>query len=782
MLLLILLVGLAGGAVLTAVAGARRSSTAYERFREETLASDLDISFDGPPSGIDEEAEQQLAALPQVEVVARSAFPFVVPAGSGFYPYLDFLAYAPRDDVSGVTVDRPRYVAGRPPAADDPGEAAVLESYADDAGLEVGDTIELESYDPDQLEPLFTTGDAGPPAGPTTTVRVTGIIDAPTFLSDSAGTFQPAVFLSRAFLEEHEDDMAVYPGGFTLRLRNGADDVPAVSAAVRELFADEDGLELAPAAEVDARIQSSIDVIVGALLITALIAGITGLVAIAQAFARHLSFDPVGQRRLTALGMTARQRHLALVIGVAPSVIGGAMLAAVVAIAASPLMPVGVARRAEPDPGVSVDGWVLVVGLVGIIAALALLAVLVAIPASRAARAADSVDTDRAPSRSMRAMRWVGLAPPATIGVGLALDPRDGTGWSVRSALAGFAFGITGLVAVIVLGASLTTLVDTPSRYGTPWDATIPGFGGEIVEQLRDPLVADPDVARLGLLNTSLGLVDGEDTNLNSLQSAKGTLGFTMLAGRPPAQDGEVVLGSTTSDRSGASIGETVEIQGAGPALQATVVGRAAFPVIDERSAAGRGVLLTPDDLEAIAPEGTVNRNIIITWADGVDPDAATAALAEDYEVEASPPLLPSDVNNLQQVEALPRTLAIVLAALALLVLIHALVSTTRSRRRDLAVLRTLGFQRRQLSATIAWQATAIASVGVIAGGCLGLVVGRLVWSGVARSVGVVDDPSMPLGLLLVIAIAALLAGNLAAMIPARSAGRVQPAAILRAD
>ena len=81
--------------------------------------------------------------------------------------------------------------------------------------------------------------------------------------------------------------MAVYPGGFTVRLQNGADDVPAVTAAVREIFADEEGLEITQASEVDERIQASIDVIVGALLVTALLAGVAGLVAIGQAFARH---------------------------------------------------------------------------------------------------------------------------------------------------------------------------------------------------------------------------------------------------------------------------------------------------------------------------------------------------------------------------------------------------------------------------------------------------------------------------------------------------------------
>jgi len=780
LLLLVLLVGLAGGTVLTAIAGARRSATAYDRFRDATLASDLDIAFDGEPADLDPERLQALRDLPQLEAITQSAFPFIVPAGSGFYPYLDFLAMAPMDDVAATSIDRPRLLEGRLPASNDPGEVAVLDRYARDADLHLGDVIEFESFAPAQLEPLFTTGDAGPPVGPRVTVRVTGVIDAPTFLSDSAGTFQPAVFLSRAFHEAHQDDMAVYPGGFTVRLRHGADDVPAATAAIRALFADQPGLELTPASEVDARIQASIDATVGALLVTALIAAVAGLVAVGQAFARHVAGDGNGQRGLLALGMTARERRLALVLGLAPALVGGAMLAVAVAVLASPLMPVGVARRAEPDPGLAMDGWVLVIGFGAGLLILALLARLAAGPASRDPRIVATPETDRAPSRAMRAVRAAGLAPTATIGVGLALDPRDGTRWSVRSALTGVTFGITGLVAVVVLAASLTTLLDAPDRYGTPWDSTIPGFGGEIVEQLRDPLLADDDVERLGILQTSLGRVDGQETNLHAVEALKGPMGLTLLAGRVPTGPGEVVLGSTTLRASGAGIGSVVEIEGK-TALRATVVGRAAFPVVDERSSAGRGALLWSDDLAAVAPDGSLNHDLVIDWADGVDVDAASAALSEDAGAEVSPPLLPSDVNNLRQVESIPRTLAIVLAALALVVLLHALVATTRGRRRDLAVLRTLGFRRRQLSATIAWQATTIAAMGVIAGGCLGLVAGRMVWSGLARRIGVVDAPTVPVGLLLLIAAVALVVGNLAAAVPGRRAGRVRPAAVLRA-
>ena len=157
------------------------------------------------------------------------------------------------------------------------------------------------------------------------------------------------------------------------------------------------------------------------------------------------------------------------------------------------------------------------------------------------------------------------------------------------------------------------------------------------------------------------------------------------------------------------------------------------------------------------------------------------ATLSEEAGVEVTPPRLPSDVNNLKEVEVLPRTLAILMALLALLVLVHALVATTRARQRDLAVLRTLGFERRHLSATVAWQATAIALLGVLVGGVFGIAVGRLVWTAIARNIGVVENPTMPVGLLAVIAVVALVAGIIAATIPAHSARRVKPAAILRA-
>ena len=777
-LVLVSLVGLAGGVLLTTVAGARRSSSAYERFRAETLAADLDIAFDGPPGGDLEATKAAVAALPQVSALTQTAFPFIVPSGSGFYPYLDFLAVVGTDESFGRDVDRPRLLDGRIPDPTDPGEAAIVETFAEEADLAVGDEVEFESFAPEQLEPLFTTGDAGPPAGPRTTLLVTGIVDAPTFLSESTGSFVPRVFLSPAFLERYAEDMATYPGGFTVRLRGGAADIPAVSAALRGIFPPETMLELTPSEEVDRKIESSIDIIVSALILCALAAGLAGCVAVGQALTRHLSADSTTERALAAMGMTEGDRALSRLATVIPVAIGGAALAVVVAILASPLMPVGVARRAEPDPGLDADPLVLGVGALGVLITIGVLALLASIVAGRRARLA----VDRWSARSDRFLlpRRTTLSPAASVGTSMALEPQAGTAWAVRSALAAIAFGVTGVVAVAVFATSAGVLVDSPDRYGSPFDASISGFSGDVLAEGGDALLADPDVEQMGTLASALGRIGDDELPTYSLVSLKGDLSMTLLSGRLPNEAGEVVLGSSTLDDAGADLGDEVELVGIADALEAIVVGKAVFPVVDERSGAGRGALLLPEDLDRISSPDEINNDVILAWADGVDVERANGALAQQTETEVFTPRLPSDVNNLREVQPLPRALAVFLAVLATLAAVHALVTTVRLRRQELAVLRVLGFERRQVAATLGWQATTIGVIGLALGIPLGIVVGRAVWRAVASGIGVVDDPVTPGFVVLLVAVAALAIVNVAAILPGRTARRVRPATVLR--
>ena len=776
-LALVVLVGLAGGVVVAAVAGARRSSTAYDRFRAETRAGDLDIAFDGPPAeGLDARAAA-IARLPQVEVLSRIAYPFVVPADSDQYPYLDFLAIAGLDDHFTNDIERLRVIDGRLPDPQRADEIAVLRTFAEEADLEVGERVRFDSFAPDQLESLFEGG-GSPPAGRDFTFVVAGIVDVPLAVSESSGSFVAKAMLTRSFLEAHGDDVAIYPGGFIVRLRNGARDIPAVSESIRTLFAGESGLELTPSAEVDEKIEDSVRIVVLALLLFALIAALAGCVAIAQALARHLAQDAANASTFATLGMTRAERVATLAATAAPIAIGGGALAVLVAALASPLMPIGIARRAEPDRGFAFDGFVLLGGALCVASLVMLFSVAAA---ARLARTrANSHGPASAPSAVARLLRRGNLRPETAIGAGFALDPRAGTAWPVRSATFGVAFGAMGVAAIIVFGASLSTLSASPDRYGAPWDGLVSGFTGDVGESAAATLVDDDDASRVARIATGIGRIRGEEVNVHSIVPLKQTAPVTLLAGRLPDRVGEIALGSETMRAANTALGETIEIIGEQGRASAIVVGRLALPIIDERSGVGRGAVVTDDQLMEIITAEERSEDLLVDWQTGVDAAGANAELGERLDAEVFEPRTPSEVINLRSVDALPWALAAFLALLATLATVHALMQTTRMRRQELAVLRTLGFERRQLSWTVASQATTLALLGAVIGVPIGIIAGRLLWESISGQLGVVEDPVTPIVALLGLTIAIAVVANLAAIVPARRAARVSAATLLR--
>jgi putative ABC transport system permease protein len=144
--------------------------------------------------------------------------------------------------------------------------------------------------------------------------------------------------------------------------------------------------------------------------------------------------------------------------------------------------------------------------------------------------------------------------------------------------------------------------------------------------------------------------------------------------------------------------------------------------------------------------------------------------------------LQPVDVANFGQVSNLPEILAGLLGLIAVATIGHLLLSSVRRRRRELAVLKTLGLVPRQVSALVAWQATTISVLAAAVGVPIGVAGGRWAWIAVANGLGVVPSPSVPVLLVLGLIPAAAVVANLIAAAPAASAGRVSPATALRAE
>jgi ABC-type lipoprotein release transport system permease subunit len=141
----------------------------------------------------------------------------------------------------------------------------------------------------------------------------------------------------------------------------------------------------------------------------------------------------------------------------------------------------------------------------------------------------------------------------------------------------------------------------------------------------------------------------------------------------------------------------------------------------------------------------------------------------------------PAEIVNYQSTGSTPVILAAGLAVGAVVALALTLIASVRRRRRDLALLKTLGFTSRQLSATIAWQASVIALVATIIGVPIGIAAGRQLWTLFARSIDAVPEPTVPASLI-VVAIGTLILVNLVAAIPARIAARTPAALALRSE
>lgn len=109
----------------------------------------------------------------------------------------------------------------------------------------------------------------------------------------------------------------------------------------------------------------------------------------------------------------------------------------------------------------------------------------------------------------------------------------------------------------------------------------------------------------------------------------------------------------------------------------------------------------------------------------------------------------------------------------------HGITTATRRRRHDLAVMRAMGFVRRQIGEVIAWQATAVAGVTTVAGVPIGFIIGRQVWRVVAERMPVFPEIAVPWA---AIVAGALLIANLVAVPPAVLARRVRAAEVLRAE
>ena len=147
---LVLLVALAGGVVLTAVAGARRTDSAYPRFLAAYKASDALV---GPADYGSGGYDDALARLPSVAAIAPLVGLQALPLEPGGRLDAAAVVATPLDSRYGRTLEIPKMLSGRLPSPDRPGEVAVDQIAAQDLHLRVGSTLEIGRRIPSRRPP-----------------------------------------------------------------------------------------------------------------------------------------------------------------------------------------------------------------------------------------------------------------------------------------------------------------------------------------------------------------------------------------------------------------------------------------------------------------------------------------------------------------------------------------------------------------------------------------------------------------------------------------------------
>ena len=103
---------------------------------------------------------------------------------------------------------------------------------------------------------------------------------------------------------------------------------------------------------------------------------------------------------------------------------------------------------------------------------------------------------------------------------------------------------------------------------------------------------------------------------------------------------------------------------------------------------------------------------LLFSPAPGTKVSTLQAELAK-VGIDASPPEPVADVTNLGQVRSLPYLLAGFLIVLGLGAVAHALLTVSRRRAKELAVLRAVGLSPRQAAACVGWQAVVVAAIAL---------------------------------------------------------------------
>ena len=474
-----LIVGLLGGVAMASVAAARRTQSAFPRILAASNASDLHVD----PGPYTARVVGQISRLPRV----RSAESYVALYGlralrSGFAdPRTSFNQQVELvGSLDGLYFDQDRVIitSGRLANPGRPGEIVISEQTARRFGLRIGQSLAVNFYSPQQAsDPGFDSMTRQPVHRVRLTITGIGVFTDEVVQDDIDRINR--ILATPALTRQELRCCAAYLWT-GLRLARGDRDVAPVQREFGKL--------LPPGTQGVFRVTSVVEgqgeravrpesVAAGTL---GLIAALTALVLASQSIRRTILNGRDERGILRAVGASPFALVLDACIGIMCAIAVGALLAIAVAVAASPLAPLGQLHRFEPDPGVSLDWTVLGAGAALFLLTLSGVTAVLAY-AEVSARSARRGAASRRPAAAP-------LIVPATAAAGICLAFGPGPGGNSRPArpsICGTVVALIVLVGSLVFGASLSNLVSHPRCTGGPGTGRCSLAAGTAISRCR---------------------------------------------------------------------------------------------------------------------------------------------------------------------------------------------------------------------------------------------------------------------------------------------------------
>ena len=835
---LVLLIGLVGGLALGSVAAARRTQSSFSTYLASTNPSDLGITvFGGASNGggtppiYSNAAVDAIAHLPGVKRVEAALPIAAAPLSPSGAPRLDNINdVQPVASVDGLFFDQDRLavVSGRmaDPARID--EVMMTPLAAHLLGVHVGEHIHYGLYDlQQQNEPGFGTSRVPPHRRlDTTLVGLVQVNNA--VVQDDIDRYPTFEFFTPAVGRSIVADTSQGSQGaitYGLQVDGGYSRVPAVEREFAGVAPPGNTFGFHATEAVAVKVDRTLKPLVIALGVFGGVALLAALLIAIQLISRQLGDGTEDLDVLRAFGADQTALVADGLIGTMASIVVGSLTAAGVAVMLSPLSPLGPVRPVYPDSGFAFDWTVLGIGVLALVVVLGATATALAYRGTPHRAALRARATPPMSSKAVETVASTGLPLPTLVGVRFALERGRGRATvPVRSTLLGAVLALALVVATLTFGSGLQSLVSQPALYG--WDFTyLLNASNTTPPKALTLLDRDPDVAAWDGYDYNVAEVDGTAVPFlfEARHSAgKGPISPPILTGHAVDGSRQIVLGASTLVQLHKHLGDTVTVSYGTPQdgptylppTHLTVVGTATMPavgfssIIDDHTSMGTGALMSESGLplsfrqatESSVPALDGPNMVFVRLRPGLSNTAGWADMqrvagAADRILAASPGgagngasvsvlgvQRPAEIVNYGTIGVTPAVLAGTLAGAAFVALGLTLTASVRRRRRDLALLKTLGFTHRQLAGAVAWQASISAGIGIAVGVPVGIAVGRSLWTLFAQEIYAVPQPTVPVLPVVLVALGTLVVANLVAAVPGRMAARTPTALLLRAE